>query len=170
MLGAFDSFSSFNLFAYCRNNPAVFCDSNGFLPICFENPEYERAWEFGCWIKEKHYGRNKYNPIFPKMFDAVYFAEWDDSVAANCHQFTAPNRDNKKYVSPDGKYEAIYSSDGKLVDDPRDVGTYNYASPNDHPIKHFVVDVLPWILIGNSPEDTTWPHDRLLAFVGVYLN
>ena len=74
-------------------------------------------------------------------------------------------KSNKKYVSPDGRYEAIYDEKNHLVTDPRDVGTYNYASP-DNWLGHFILDVYPWILWGNSPDDSTKPLQRLFSFLG----
>ena len=49
------------------------------------------------------------------------------------HQNTAPNTTtmhNRKYVSADGYFEAVYSYDGKLLNEgvaDIDMGTYNYA-------------------------------------------
>lgn len=119
---------------------------------------------------EEHYERNQYNIQVPDYYDEEFFSsdEWDDNVAANCHQFSAPQKDNKKYVSKDGRFEAIYNSKGELVTDPRDIGTYNYAHPTKKPLKHFVKDVLPWILYGNSEDDTTLIHERALSFVGIH--
>jgi hypothetical protein len=116
-----------------------------------------------------HYSRNENNPVFPEHFDPVFFENWNSNVLANCHQFSAPNRDNVKYVSEDGHYEVIYDVNGNEVTDPRDIGTYNYASPTDNPIQHMFVDVIPWIRWGNSPDDTTTPFQRTCAFFGIYI-
>ncbi len=43
--------------------------------------------------------------------------------AANCHQYTSPDKSNVKYVSPDGHREAIYNSTCEIVSDSRDIGT-----------------------------------------------
>lgn len=120
--------------------------------------------------KEEHYNRNANNPEFPNQYDADYFDGWDDEVSANCHQFTSPERNNKKYVSPDGRFEAIYDANGYLVDDPRDEGTYNFISPNEDGLGHFIVDVVPWIRHGNSLHDTTEWYERGLSFFRIYLN
>jgi len=162
-----------NMFAYCQNNPVVYADPSGYMPEYQGDPEYGQAWDFGQWLyeklkeaKEKHYSRNDNNPAFPEEFDPEYFEDWDDGVSANCHQFTSENKNNKKYVSPDGRYEAIYDEDNHLVTDPRDVGTYNYASPDDI-IGHLFLDIVPWILWGNSPEDSTDRLERLLGSFGI---
>ena len=77
--------------------------------------------------KKEHYERNKYNTNLPATADAARKAKWDDSVAANAHQFTAKNGPNQKFVSPDGYKEVIYDSTGKkIVTASEDVGTYNY--------------------------------------------
>ena len=133
----------------------------------------EAGKNFALWLqeiiesfptKEEHYNRNNSNPDFPDEYDARYFEEWDDSVSADCHQFTSPDKSNVKYVSPDGKYEVIYDSSGREVTDPRDVGTYNFISSLVDPIGHFIVDVIPWIRYGNSPDDSTTPQERWDAF------
>lgn len=119
--------------------------------------------------EEEHYERNENNIEFPEVFDEKFFNEkdWNDNVSANCHQFSSPDRTNKKYVSRDGKYEAIYNSQNELVTDPRDIGTYNFASPDKDPLGHFFKDVYPWIKYGNSEDDTTSATERLFSFIGI---
>lgn len=65
---------------------------------------------------------------------------------------------NLKFVSKDGKYEAVYNYDKVLLDennDPVNMGTYNYASPNDW-LDHFNLDIKPYsnewyiILVGGK--------------------
>ncbi len=65
------------------------------------------------------------------------------------------NRDNVKYVSPDGHKEAIYDSQGNLVTDSRDIGTYNYSPSGTiwGSVGHFFVDILPWVVFGNDDND-----------------
>ena len=171
------------MFVYCGNNSANFIDPTGFCTCigtrlsfvdcgsvdCPESKNY--TFDNSCFSlpnKKEHYSRNRYNPSFPLEYDAEFFKGWDDSVAVNCHQFTAENRDNVKYVSPDGMYEVIYDVDGKLVFAPEDVGTYNYVSPNKSALGHFIKDVLPWIIYGNSPEDSTDWWQRTKSLVKIY--
>ena len=69
------------------------------------------------------------------------------------------NENNIKFISPDGHGEAVFNPDGTLVTDPVNMGTYNFNSPNELlGVPHFVNDVLPYYVWGNSPEDptTTW--------------
>lgn len=78
------------------------------------------------------------------------------------HQFTSDDGTNVKYVSPDGKYEIVFNKAGQVVTDPKDVGTYNYASPNSDKSGHFWEDVVPYYIWGNSPQGTTRPEDRMI--------
>ena len=62
-----------------------------------------------------------------------------------------------KYVSPDGKREAIYNSSGILVEDPRDIGTYNFCPSKKNDIVknncYFICDMLPWMIFGNDDHN-----------------
>lgn len=124
--------------------------------------------------QEEHYGRLQYTQDFPYYFHSIeaqnfYKENWVFDVSASCHQFTAPNRDNFKIVSEDGKYEVIYNAQGYRVDDVRDIGTYNFSSPNDDKIGHFMKDVLPWYFWGNAANDTTTREDRLKSMTFGYV-
>ena len=78
------------------------------------------------------------------------------------HQIGDGNENNVKYISPDGKMEGIYK-DGKLVNDPINAGTFNYEAPTGiaGKIGHFIVDVIPYYIYGNSPDDSTTIGERL---------
>ena len=117
--------------------------------------------------KEEHFGRNDRMPLesLPQTPEEAEKWAWDDGVAADCHQFTSPDKTNRKYVSPDGQSEAIFTSDGDLVTAPEDCGSYNLADPNNDPVGHFYKDVLPWILWGNDELDSTDIEQRMHAFV-----
>jgi RHS repeat-associated protein len=75
--------------------------------------------------------------------------------SADCHQYTAKDGPNKKYVSPDGHREVIYNSQDEMVIDARDIGTYNYSPSGTFggTIGHFFADMLPWYLFGNDDDD-----------------
>jgi len=182
--GVGGSILGYNMFAYCMNNPVNMSDPTGSWPKWIETVAnwvnnniiqpvasfIEKSIDYLTPpSKEDHYNRNQNNIQFPEEYDETFFKDWDDSVSANCHQFSAPNRDNVKYVSPDGKYEAIYDVNNKLVTDPRDVGTYNFISPNEDPFGHFIKDVIPWIQHGNSPNDSTEWWQRALSFIAIYV-
>ena len=90
---------------------------------------------------------------------------WDNGVAASCHQFTSKTRSNQKWVSPDGRYEVIFDPEGaKVIDADEDRGTYNFGDPSKDRMGHFVLDVIPWLIYGNSAADSTTFGQRRDAF------
>ena len=161
------------MFAYCGDNPVNQNDPTGeygllaFLAVIAYNATILIV---GCDTflspsLEDHYGRNSNNiKNMPDHYDPGFFDGWQQEKAW-CHQFTSD--DNWKLVSPDGHYEAIFNSAGKLVTDERDYGTYNYNSPKEDPIGHMVSDVVPWIVHGNSANDKTTVVQRVAAFTGI---
>ncbi len=116
--------------------------------------------------KDIHYSRNQYNVDLPQNSIEAEKLGWRDGVAANCHQFTAEDgKPHIKYVSPDGRREVIFDSEGNyVITADEDMGTYNYADP-DLWMEHFVVDILPWIIYGNTPKDSTEPYERIGASI-----
>ncbi len=117
--------------------------------------------------KEEHFSRNQFmDPdSLPKTPEEAEKLGWDDSVASDCHQFTSAQKDNRKFVSPDGRSEVIFDDEGDAVTAPEDKGSYNYADPNTDPVGHFNKDVLPWLIWGNDVEDSTDMSARMRAFV-----
>lgn len=69
--------------------------------------------------------------------------------------------ENKIYVNDDGR-ELVYDADGNLVTN-YNRGTYNYAS-YDKPVDKFLLDFLPWILLGVSKDDPTSFEERLYYY------
>lgn len=70
------------------------------------------------------------------------------TVVADLHQENTPKETpNVKYVSADGHFEVVYSSNGKLLsekNDPANMGTYNYKSPINDQANHLLWDVAPY--------------------------
>ncbi len=107
-------------------------------------------------FKTIHYNRNILNEELPANEKMAIELGWIKSDKAACHQFSAVNGENLKYMSPDGHSEVIYDSSGlNIVTDSRDIGTYNFSPYTDNPIGHFVYDMLPWYLWGNAEDDET---------------
>jgi len=130
-------------------------------------------WEVIDW----HYSRmDKKSDIFPEVIEDIdAFKEknvdsntYQFDVAANCHNFSAENYgDHYKLMSFDGHYEEIYSKrTGRKVIDPRDEGSYNHRNPVTDPFGHAVLDVVPWLLYGNSEQDSTCIIDRGWNLIG----
>jgi len=177
----------YNMYAYCNNNPVMYIDPTGDISKeqvgaivgMFFGPLPQILVYVFMPDEEEHYARNENNTIaIPKTRDEVP-GDWKASNGegnrevgpkANAHQFTSPDHSNVKYTSPDGTMEAIYDKNGDLVTDPRDVGTYNFY-PSEKIFGFFghgVMDILPWIIWGNSDTDTTTPLQRVKGLVGIY--
>jgi hypothetical protein len=83
------------------------------------------------------------------------------------------NLPNHKYVSPNGRREVVYFSDGTLNEDPRDVGTYNFfpffAQGENQgvlaSVGHGLLDVVPYMIWGNSSVDSSTFIDRIEMMV-----
>lgn len=130
-------------------------------------------------IKETHYTRNKFNNppstkehaeqlVEEKLF--IKMSETKDMYHELGVSTDHNPVNNDKYVSIDGHIEGIYDENGKLVTDPVNQGTYNFADPNNEPIEHFVKDVIPYYLWGNSPDDPTSFWERVSGTYSGSLN
>jgi hypothetical protein len=76
-----------------------------------------------------------------------------------------PGAGNIKYKSDDGHHEAVKRPDGTAVMDPANRGSYNYADPKLLlGIPHFVLDMLPYYLLGNTPDDPTTARQRIMRW------
>jgi hypothetical protein len=73
--------------------------------------------------------------------------------------------ENKVYLSKDGHSEAVFDGAGKVVTDPVNEASYNYAHPHLDPLGHFAVDILPWIEFGSSPNDPSTKRARRDAYL-----
>ena len=59
-----------------------------------------------------------------------------------------------KYISPDGYSEVVFTASGAVETNETYEGTYNVADPHyGWGITHVIPDVIPYLLLGNSPED-----------------
>jgi hypothetical protein len=75
------------------------------------------------------------------------------------HQLGKNGEYNLKFVSDDGHFEIIYNKDGKKItqeNDPKNMGTFNYADPVLNPRKHSVLDVMPYFIWGNTDKDKSY--------------
>jgi RHS repeat-associated protein len=151
-----------NLYGFVVNDPICCIDVYGEFPMFISSPSLEGILKlFGI-----HYNRNTNNVVPPEESEVP--EDWDDDVPADYHQQGTcngrSNAGNKKYVGPDGS-EGIYDEDGNLVDDPVNGGTYNFVNPGGFwgDLGHVVVDVLPYYVAGNAPDDPTTFFERVAA-------
>jgi hypothetical protein len=64
-----------------------------------------------------------------------------------------------------GHCEAVFDSMGHAVTDPRNMASYNYYGPSGllDGAGHVLYDVLPYLILGNSPDDPTKIMQCLIA-------
>ena len=113
-------------------------------------------------LKRVHYNRNRSNNLpAPDTVKATWVRL--SNHQSNFHRI-GPGADiNVKFVSPDGRREAVFHGlDGPLVTDPINLGTYNFASPLTDSRGHIILDVVPFIFWGNSAEDPRSFSERVI--------
>ncbi|MCL7931205.1 RHS repeat-associated core domain-containing protein [Halomonas llamarensis] len=83
------------------------------------------------------------------------------------HRMGEGNDGNRKFVSPNGRSEAVFDCNDDLVTGPANAGTYNFFGPRFMGgVPHGVADVLPYYMFRTSPSDmfnlqrftTTYDH------------
>ena len=113
-----------------------------------------------------HYSRNIFNKTYETIDDlpanAVKLGEDEDKF----HQHNQADDRNSKYVVGNwGSSEVVYYSDGTLNNTPEDQGTFNvYYGPSKflNYTVHALLDVVPYMLWGNSFSDSTTFGERIL--------
>ena len=73
-------------------------------------------------------------------------------------------KENETYLHKDGKQEAVYDKNGKLVKDGINDGSYNYYHPKKDSLRHLTFDMAPWIMLGASRKDPTSLKERVHAY------
>ena len=167
------------MFAYCGNNPVCRLDDNGLfwaeiwagikeiIDTAVQCTVFNANPVVSTIIMITHYNRNSQN-VAPKTeqeaIDSGYIllSENDDKF----HQNNQKKDRNRKYVSPDGHHEAVYYDDGEINRTPEDEGTYNVFSSEGNIVErylgHGLLDVVPYMIWGNSLSDSTTIIDRVL--------
>ena len=104
----------------------------------------------GIIKKTDHLNRNNEMDV-PSNLSKANALKWMQMVDSKSvlHRIGLENLNNIKMISPDGLSEAVYSASGKLVTDPTNYGTYNFANPNNN-VEHTVYDILPYLIWGND--------------------
>jgi len=168
-----------NMYAYAEN-----------IPVMNIDPEGTKVWHFVVgfslmfigsvinigtnnsnsfiniglyFVREGHYDRNYLNTDLPSDPTIAKTNGWVKKDEATFHRFSNPK--NEKWVSSDGHKEIIFDNKDRIVNDHRDMGTYNFIPHEVSSIGHGIVDVLPWILWGNSYEDKTTCSERFILWL-----
>ena len=146
-----------NLYVFCGNDPVNSLDPFG--------TSLKGAIETGILA---HWGRNKglNGPSnVPSTKKEAEEQGWEALPPSESVYHSQNGANNSKFISPDGHREAVYNSVGNLVTDPVNQGTYNIYNPKTNPIKHGLYDVVPYLILGNSPDDAFSYGDRISATI-----
>lgn len=103
-----------------------------------------------------HWNRNTgHNPPVTREYvrshPEIYTKASDSQIVF--HRIGPGNEDNEKYIDAAGN-EYVFRPHGMLVTDPINKGTFNFG-PEPLSAAHVSKDIIPWILWGNGPDDTT---------------
>lgn len=183
MSGIGNSVLGNNQFAYCFNNPVNLTDSAGNWPswetivsqakkvvdIVVHATCYAMGGRGTDILVYAHYNRNMLNNddvTEEELLAKGYKAEGYSSD--KFHQNNQLNGErNRKYVLGDWfSSEIVYYSDGTINRTPEDTGTFNVYSGDDPVLNilvHGTFDVIPYMIWGNSPDDSTTIVDRTMA-------
>ena len=113
-------------------------------------------------LKAAHYSRNYFNESAPQSIPEAEAMGWVLEEKDQCHQDGVPGRTNVKYIPSDGSDgEQIFKADGTVDNSPENMATPNIFNPNENSIWHGFFDLAPWLLWGNSPEDSTTALERV---------
>jgi hypothetical protein len=169
------------MFAYCGNNPVNRVDSTGMFWQEVEEVLKEvvdvvvqtaiaNRMPAGTYntFRMLHYNRNVFNNsnyTEEELIKNKYKPELEDSDKFHQNNQLDGER-NRKYVIGDWfSSELVYYSDGTINNTPEDMGTFNvYSGDNSalNIIVHGFFDVVPYMIWGNSSEDSTTIVDRII--------
>jgi len=135
-----------NLYRYIANTPIIATDPSG-LWISHHPYDPDASWPrpYSPPLPPGD-GRNKKNVAPPTEQEAIDLGfRLCPPAASRFHQ------PGKKYVGPDGRWEAVYDENGNLDTNPKTMGTYNYYDYEYEPIEHIICDVIPFFI---------WDYER----------
>ena len=125
--------------------------------------------------EDMHYFRIKLNrapATLDEMINEINSSDTDDKWTlypmknTRYHMFGEDGEYNLKFGSSkntDYCYEAVYNKDGILLTEnnsPINMGTYNYCSDQKDSKLHQLLDVIPYKVLGNTPDESSkYPGD-----------
>ena len=88
-----------------------------------------------------------------------------DAIAHNLNGENGNMDCRGKVGTPREHQQMIVAPNGMIVTSPENMGTYDFVSPSISKRDHFTNDVAPWIIWGNSENDTTSGRERSKALL-----
>jgi hypothetical protein len=85
----------------------------------------------------------------------------ENTYENNIHRMRGET-ENRVYITEDGR-EAVFDKNGNLATNSYNKGSYNYA-PYNRPIEKFLLDITPWLELGNARDDPTSFDERLYYY------
>lgn len=133
-------------------------------------------WIKWCPPRDAHYSRNSRNRTVPIATVLAEGSDWSKSnwLESSFHRQGEGNSGNRKFTHADGS-ELVFNEVDALVTDDLNMGTFNFVVPSSwrNPllavltrVGHGAVDVLPYALWGNTPNDPSNLWDRTLGAPG----
>ncbi len=128
-----------------------------------------QAWQ-DALDPEIHYQRNQElgNPTGLSNRQQVYdrdFRPVENRWESSLHQFGKGNENNEKWLSKDSRLEVTVREDGQIDYTPENMGSANRTPVSESGYGHFRDDMAPYLLHGNSPDDSTTVGQRTLALL-----
>ena len=121
---------------------------------------------FTHFIEKTHYNRNLINKTYSQDELIAMGVEAEPADKAKFHQNNQLDGENKKYVIGDWfSSEVVFYSDGSVNNTPEDCGTFNIYSGDCgflNVVVHGAFDVIPYMIYGNSKDDSTTIIDRII--------
>ncbi|ASJ76272.1 RHS repeat-associated core domain-containing protein [Granulosicoccus antarcticus] len=149
-----------NTYSYASANPLLYFDSTG---------------EFACGgvciggivvggIAIVNWTRNYWNDDVSDIGDVDGWTQLTRNESIY-HRMGEGNDGNRKFVSPNGRSEAVFDCDDNLVITAANGGTYNFFGPRFlGGIPHGIADVLPYFVFGTSPVDMFNPQRFIVTY------
>lgn len=132
-----------------------------------------RIWGSSPISQQIHFDRNtnQASPVFLTLSALPIrnggdsgFDDLGETGTHNIGSSVSGNTDYRGHWDNDNPYKGwqlIYDSQGNLVTDPNNMGTYDFEKAGKPP--HLRRDVTPWLEWGNSTLDTTSQNERISA-------
>ncbi|MDR1086493.1 MAG: hypothetical protein LBP22_16960, partial [Deltaproteobacteria bacterium] len=122
------------------------------------------------WDRSKEMYKNAPQTV-AELYSGAYgnSADWqkDTEAHSGAHNLNGKTGNiSYRYIGDDEQYKGyqfVFDEKDKLVDDPANMGSIDIGNSITEASNHFMYDMLPWILYGNSADDPTSCYDRIEA-------